>query len=203
MHIDEHGRMMANVASKAGCKLGSCICANPAACFANLDWAGFLATQAWLAGLIFSSLVHPFFMAYTVWLMACGEFFPASADLDRDDDRRAQSRRALHGLCRLCARRLGGAGRTARPAFAAMARCLTPHLLALDFGGRLARALAIHPQPFRLEQNPAWTRAAAEAGRKGLGDVLSHQLLSYASCDNGSSTLNIGRRRDGIDDASN
>ena len=37
--------------------------------------------QAWLAGLIVSSLVHPFFMAYAIWLMARGEFFPASADL--------------------------------------------------------------------------------------------------------------------------
>jgi cellulose synthase/poly-beta-1,6-N-acetylglucosamine synthase-like glycosyltransferase len=47
----------------------------------ELGCAGFMATQAWLAGLIFSSLVHPFFLAYTIWLMARGEFFPASADL--------------------------------------------------------------------------------------------------------------------------
>ena len=53
----------------------------PGRLFRELGWAGFLATQAWLAGLIFSSLVHPFFMGYTIWLMARGEFFPASADL--------------------------------------------------------------------------------------------------------------------------
>ena len=51
----------------------------PGRLFRELGWAGFLASQAWLAGLIFSSLVHPFFMAYTVWLVACGEFFPARA----------------------------------------------------------------------------------------------------------------------------
>jgi cellulose synthase/poly-beta-1,6-N-acetylglucosamine synthase-like glycosyltransferase len=45
----------------------------------ELGWAGFLAVQAWLAGLIVSSLVHPFFMAFAIWLMARGEFFPPEA----------------------------------------------------------------------------------------------------------------------------
>ncbi|MBL8905582.1 MAG: glycosyltransferase [Rhizobiales bacterium] len=53
----------------------------PGRLFHELGWAGYLATQAWLAGLIFSSLVHPFFLAYTLWLIARGEFFPAKADL--------------------------------------------------------------------------------------------------------------------------
>ena len=53
----------------------------PGRLFRELGCAGFIATQAWLAGLIFSSLVHPFFLAYTIWLIARGEFFPASADL--------------------------------------------------------------------------------------------------------------------------
>ncbi|MFO0990592.1 MAG: glycosyltransferase [Hyphomicrobiales bacterium] len=53
----------------------------PARLYRELGWAGFLAMQAWLGGLIFSSLVHPFFLAYTVWLLARGEFFPARADL--------------------------------------------------------------------------------------------------------------------------
>lgn len=53
----------------------------PGRLFRELGWAGFLATQAWLAGLIFSSLAHPFFMGYAIWLMVRGEFFPARADL--------------------------------------------------------------------------------------------------------------------------
>lgn len=53
----------------------------PVRLYSELGWAGFLATQAWLAGLIFSSLVHPFFLAYTIWLLARGEFFPERADL--------------------------------------------------------------------------------------------------------------------------
>ena len=53
----------------------------PGRVFRELGWAGFLATQAWLAGLIFSSLAHPFFMGYMAWLIARGEFFPASASL--------------------------------------------------------------------------------------------------------------------------
>ena len=53
----------------------------PGRLFRELGWAGFLATQAWLAGLIFSSLTHPFFMAYAIWLLVRGEFFPPSADL--------------------------------------------------------------------------------------------------------------------------
>lgn len=53
----------------------------PVRLYSELGWAGFLATQAWLAGLIFSSLVHPFFLTYTIWLLARGEFFPQRADL--------------------------------------------------------------------------------------------------------------------------
>jgi len=53
----------------------------PRRTFRELGWAGFCASQAWLAGLIFSSLVHPFFMAYAVWAIAAGEFFPERANL--------------------------------------------------------------------------------------------------------------------------
>ncbi|MBL8893068.1 MAG: glycosyltransferase [Rhizobiales bacterium] len=53
----------------------------PVRLYRELGWAGFLAMQAWLGGLIFSSLVHPFFLAYTIWLLARGEFFPERADL--------------------------------------------------------------------------------------------------------------------------
>ena len=175
----------------------------PIRLYRELGWTGFLAMQAWLGGLIFSSLVHPFFLAYTIWLMVRGEFFPERADLIATMIVGPQSRRAGHGLWRLCACCLGGAGRTRRPAFAAMAR-LYARLLADDLGSCVACTLAIDPQSLRLEQNPPWLGSAAAAkGVRACAVISSHQLLSYASCDNFGSTLNMARRHDGINDASN
>ena len=53
---------------------------NPAVLLRQLGWSGFIAVQVMMTGVIVSTLAHPFFLAWTIWVVATGKFMPVDQD---------------------------------------------------------------------------------------------------------------------------